>query len=122
MRLIINGKAAASPELRAAVLQLRDQGHVLEPRVTWEGGDAARYAQEALHDGVEVLVAGGGDGTINEVVNGVLAADSFPDKVPLNLDGEPHCWDHISFKVAPRCLPLVLPEDCPLIARGAKAQ
>jgi len=24
--------------------------------------------------------------------------------------------------VAPRCLPLVLPEDCPLIARGAKAQ
>ena len=38
--------------------------------------------------------------------------------LPINLDGEPHRWDHIKFDILPKCLPLVLPEDCPLI-KGA---
>jgi len=78
IRIILNGKGAAHPQVRAAIHRIREEGQPLEVRATWEGGDAARYAQEALRDGVEVLVAGGGDGTINEVVNGVLAADTSP--------------------------------------------
>jgi diacylglycerol kinase family enzyme len=34
---------------------------------------------------------------------------------PINLDGEPHRWDHITFEILPRCLPVVLPEGCALI-------
>jgi lipid kinase YegS len=75
MRLIINGKSAGDPVLRSAVGQLRDAGHKLDVRVTWEGGDAARYAAEAVDSGVDVIIAGGGDGTVNEVVGGVLSTD-----------------------------------------------
>lgn len=75
MRLIINGKSAGDPALRSAVGQLRESGHQLDVRVTWEGGDAARYAAEATRDGIDVVIAGGGDGTVNEVVGGVLSTE-----------------------------------------------
>lgn len=41
-----------------------------EPMHTERAGDATRLAREALRGGAERLVAIGGDGTINEVVNG----------------------------------------------------
>lgn len=75
MRLIINGKSAGDPALRSAIGQLRGAGEKIEVRVTWEGGDAARYAAEATRDGVDVVIAGGGDGTVNEVVGGILSTD-----------------------------------------------
>jgi lipid kinase YegS len=53
---------------------MREEGQPLEVRCTWEGGDAERFAQEAVGDGIDVLVAGGGDGTLHEVVNGLLKA------------------------------------------------
>lgn len=37
-------------------------------------GHAAEAAERAVRNGVEVVVAHGGDGTVNEIVNGVLAA------------------------------------------------
>ena len=79
IRVILNGKGAANPQVRAAINQIREEGQRLEVCCTWEGGDAARFAQEAMQDGIEVLVAGGGDGTINEVVNGILSADTAPE-------------------------------------------
>jgi lipid kinase YegS len=54
---------------------MREEGHALEVRCTWEGGDAERFAQESVADGVDVLVAGGGDGTLHEVVNGLMKAE-----------------------------------------------
>ncbi|PHR90797.1 MAG: lipid kinase YegS [Blastopirellula sp.] len=78
MRLIVNGKSAGDPALRAAVTQMRNQGFPLEIRITWEGGDAARYAIEAMEDDVDVVIAAGGDGTINEIVNGIMRTDSDP--------------------------------------------
>jgi lipid kinase YegS len=75
LRVIVNGKAAADPLLRAAISHVRGQGHRVEVRVTWETGDATRYAAKAAADGVEVVVAAGGDGTINEVAEGMLAGN-----------------------------------------------
>lgn len=43
-------------------------------RQTTAPGDAERLAREALEDGASQLVAAGGDGTLNEIVNG-LAGD-----------------------------------------------
>jgi diacylglycerol kinase (ATP) len=37
-------------------------------------GHAIKLAQEAVKDGYDVVVAGGGDGTINEVINGLMLA------------------------------------------------
>ena len=71
-RLILNGKSAQLPEVREAVFARRAAGDALEVRVTWEAGDAARLAEEAARDGVDRVIAGGGDGTVNEVVNGLM--------------------------------------------------
>lgn len=65
--VILNGKGANNPELRSAVDVMREEGYRLHMRVTWEQGDAARYVNEAIELGVETVIAGGGDGTINEV-------------------------------------------------------
>ena len=73
LRVIVNGKAAADAALRQAVRRLREEGVPVEVRVTWEQGDAARYAAEASRDECDVVVAAGGDGTINEVVNGLMS-------------------------------------------------
>jgi diacylglycerol kinase (ATP) len=43
-------------------------------RMTQQAGDAKRFAEEAIADGYDLVVAAGGDGTLNEVLNG-LAKD-----------------------------------------------
>ncbi|SUG32513.1 Transcription regulator [containsdiacylglycerol kinase catalytic domain] [Salmonella enterica subsp. arizonae] len=65
--LILNGKSADNQPLREAITLLRDEGIQIHVRVTWEKGDAQRYVDEARRLGVETVIAGGGDGTINEV-------------------------------------------------------
>lgn len=66
-RLILNGKSAGDDALREAVAQLRERGIALQVRVTWEHGDAERYVAEAIEEGVDTLIAAGGDGTLSEV-------------------------------------------------------
>lgn len=78
LRVILNGKKAGLPAIRQAVSEVRKDGHEVDVRVTWEGGDAARFAAEALEDEVDIIVAGGGDGTVNEVVNGIFTATQKP--------------------------------------------
>ena len=73
--LILNGKGAAIDELREAVSTLRAEGVKLDVRVTWEQGDAARYVAEAVELGCETVIAGGGDGTINEVAGALAQLD-----------------------------------------------
>ena len=43
-------------------------------RLTSEAGDARDIAAEAVREGFEVIIAAGGDGTLNEVVNGIGGA------------------------------------------------
>jgi lipid kinase YegS len=77
--LILHAKAAGDPAVREAVEWLRQQGAAVDVRVTWEAGQAALFAKEAAERGVEIVVAGGGDGTINEVVQGLLSGG---EKIP----------------------------------------
>lgn len=71
--LILNGNAAGRADLRAAVAGWRERVGALEVRVTWEGGDAARFVREAVAAEAGLVIAGGGDGTLHEVC-GALAA------------------------------------------------
>ena len=70
--LILNGKSADNPLLREAIALLRNEGVDIHVRVTWEKGDAQRYVEEARQLGVETVIAGGGDGTINEVSTALI--------------------------------------------------
>jgi diacylglycerol kinase (ATP) len=70
--VIINPPSPEAVEaLRTAVEQLREQGHTVHPRVTFESGDAHRFAWKSAEYDADLVVACGGDGTINEVVNGL---------------------------------------------------
>ena len=73
--LIINGKKAGQPDIRQAVYELRERGHDLQVRVTWEYGDGLRYVQEASALGIDRVIAGGGDGTVNEISHGLALID-----------------------------------------------
>ncbi|WP_110600932.1 lipid kinase YegS [Salinicola lusitanus] len=70
--LILNGKSAQQPEIRDAVEELRRQGHDLQVRVTWEGGDGVWMVDAAVAGGAARIIAGGGDGSINEIVAGLM--------------------------------------------------
>ncbi len=72
--LVLHGKAAMRDDVRAAVRAARDEGVRVEVRVTWEAGDAPALSREAAQSGYDVVIAGGGDGTVNEVVCGLIEA------------------------------------------------
>jgi diacylglycerol kinase family enzyme len=74
--LIVNPNATSTTPAARDLL-----AHALESRVevtvvhTDHRGHAIEIARDAARDGVEVLIVHGGDGTVNEVVNGVLEVD-----------------------------------------------
>ena len=70
IQLILNGKAPGNDAFRAAVVQQRGVGHRIKVRVTRKEGDARRFAAEA--GDADLLIAAGGDGTLNEVVHGLM--------------------------------------------------
>src|SRR5690606_13162560 len=55
--------------------ELRRELDSFEEAITEAPGDATRLTREALDGGADVVVAVGGDGTINEVVNGFFDGD-----------------------------------------------
>lgn len=81
-RLILNGKSAGDDALREAVGTLREAGIALDVRVTWEDGDAERYVAEAIADGVDTVIAAGGDGTLSEVATTLAHRDERADALP----------------------------------------
>ena len=56
--------------------RLRSEGAHVRTRCTSGRGDAIVLAAQAVSDGVDVVVAVAGDGTVNEVTNGLLSAES----------------------------------------------
>jgi lipid kinase YegS len=72
--LILHGKQALNAEVRAAVQARREDGWQLDVRVTWEAGDTQRLVSEALQAGYPTLIAGGGDGTLRDVVEAMALA------------------------------------------------
>ncbi|UOV08237.1 lipid kinase YegS [Pseudoxanthomonas sp. F37] len=81
-RLILNGKSAGDDDLRGAVQAMRETGIALDVRVTWEDGDAERYVAEAIADGVNTVIAAGGDGTLSEVATTLAHRDETADALP----------------------------------------
>lgn len=62
---------------------LQSTGLQVEVRVTQQAGDARRMAAEAVQAGVRRVVAAGGDGTINEVVQSLAGTETELAIVPL---------------------------------------
>ena len=67
--LVLNRKSANRPVVEEAVKHVQSRGIELRVRIPWDFEDSARVIEEALADGAERIIAGGGDGTVNGVAN-----------------------------------------------------
>lgn len=74
--LIYNPKSGrqAGQRLVPGVLERLGRGFDIEPRPTAAAGDATRLARQAVDEGVEVVFALGGDGTLRETAKGLLGS------------------------------------------------
>ena len=68
--VILNPSAGSVHELDELVKQIQTLPKA-EVQMTKKKGSAARIARMALRKGCELIVAAGGDGTLNEVINGI---------------------------------------------------
>ena len=80
---VVHGARADHEDLRRMVQWVRERGHAVEVHVTWDAGDGDYLAADAADRGTDVVVACGGDGTLNEVVNGLDGRDVPLGVVPL---------------------------------------
>lgn len=84
MTLIINPFASSvTQRSRVRIARLLAEDHELDVVETTKGGHAIRLAHGAARQGADVIVALGGDGTINEVANGVLGESHGTAIAPL---------------------------------------
>ncbi len=73
--LVVNPKATATTHrIRDILLNALGREISVEVAETERRGHAITLAEKARADGIETVIALGGDGTVNEVVNGLLAA------------------------------------------------
>jgi len=68
--IILNPTAGGVDDLDVVMTQLRRLPDA-EIRLTGRRSSAARFARTALRKGREIIIAAGGDGTLNEVINGI---------------------------------------------------
>jgi diacylglycerol kinase (ATP) len=71
--VILNPNAGSAGEIDNVVAQLNRLNPAVI-RVTRKAGDAQRFAREALRNNCLRIITAGGDGTLNEVVNGVASS------------------------------------------------
>jgi diacylglycerol kinase (ATP) len=65
----------ARPRIQRAVAELQKLGAEVDPYLTAGSGDARVVAAKAVAEGFDRIVAAGGDGTLNEVVNGAANSE-----------------------------------------------
>ena len=81
--LVIINPSARGERARALCRKIEHLSSRAYVRITNGPGEARALAEEAVRDGCERIVAAGGDGTINEVVNGIAGSRTALGLLPL---------------------------------------
>ncbi|EMR05017.1 Diacylglycerol kinase [Bhargavaea cecembensis DSE10] len=74
-----SGKEQAETYREQCIRVLQGMGYSVEVRATEKEGDATAFAREAAQSGCLLVVAMGGDGTVNEAINGLAGEEDRPD-------------------------------------------
>jgi diacylglycerol kinase family enzyme len=98
-------------ELRATAIWLTEHGLATELRLTEAAGHAGELAREAAQAGMEVVIAAGGDGTINDVAQGLARTATALGVLPL---GTMNVWARETG------IPLHLAQARELLLRGTR--
>ena len=81
--LVIINPSARGERARALCRKIESLSSRAYVRITNGPGEARAIAEEAVAEGCERIVAAGGDGTINEVVNGIAGSRTALGLLPL---------------------------------------
>src|SRR3954452_9101295 len=91
---------SAEQDVRAARDVWREHGWLVDLRPTTRPGDGIRIAREAAAQGYHMVVAAGGDGTINEVINGLAGSETALAGLPI---GTVNVWGRgVALPLQPR--------------------
>jgi len=114
--LIINPRLGKKVNALTAIMAaLSAAGWKTEIAVKEFGGHTRRLARKAAEAGYDLVIGFGGDGTLNQVVNGVMAADGNGCIVGVIPGGTANVWAHeIGVPEDPikACLALINSEEC----------
>ncbi|HTX73979.1 MAG TPA: diacylglycerol kinase family protein [Rectinemataceae bacterium] len=83
--LIVNplsGRGSNPRRIEFVLRYFRHHGHAIDVRLTAGPGHATQLARDACLADYDVIIGGGGDGTINEVLNGIEGADKVLGILP----------------------------------------
>src|SRR5580700_1914632 len=84
MLIIVNPYATTvSDRLRHLVVYALQGRFEVDAVDTEARGHATELCREAAHEGYDVVVAFGGDGTVNEAANGLIASPAGASSTPL---------------------------------------
>jgi diacylglycerol kinase family enzyme len=82
--LIVNPKATTTTAAtRDILIGTLESTFDLRIEVTARKGDAMALAEQAALSGYEYVLSYGGDGTVNEIVNGLMASNLGPSQLPM---------------------------------------
>ncbi len=85
--IIYNPAAGQSSDLKSTLDRVaalwRDRGWQVQIAATTAAGDATTKAKQAAQAGYHAVIAAGGDGTVNEVVNGLIGTATALGTLPL---------------------------------------
>ena len=98
-------------ELEETAAWLTEHGLPTELRLTEYAGHAAELAREAVRAGMDMVIAAGGDGTVNSVVQGIAGHETALGVLPL---GTVNVW------AREMGIPLALPLAAEVLIKGVR--
>ncbi len=75
--LLLHKKSCSRPEVKQAIKNVRGKGVDISVRIPWGRKDQTIFIKQAAKAGIKRIIAGGGDGTLNGVVNILMKKKRF---------------------------------------------
>ena len=73
--LVLHKNSCTRPDVEAAVENVQKAGIDVDVYIPWSRKDLRSFVRQAVKDRAQRIVAGGGDGTLNAVVNAMIGGD-----------------------------------------------